>query len=398
MHDWVIVNGIKKNISYQRCTRCISDSTCPGITFDKNGVCNFCHLHDKWVNIYPNNEKGQSIWNKTLQQIKQDGKNKKFDCIVGISGGRDSTYILHLAVTKYKLRPLAVHFNDGFDNPIGGENMINITKKLGVELRTITSDWREAKDLKISFLKASVPELNEGTDVGIAAACYGVAHKEGVKHLLYGQSFRTEGIKPISWAYMVGNYVSDVQKKYGTVPLRPFTPNDPNYHLGWKELFYYSIMKGIKVHSPLYYENYIRNKAEEIIKQEYNWVYPGAHYYDDLYWSLITYVHRVKFNIDFRLNAYSALIRDGQMDREWAIEAVKKPYIMEDPKIIELCLKRLAISREQFEKWVSLPPKTFRNYNTGYNNMLWLRPAIKLATKMGFMPEIVYDKYFLCGK
>jgi hypothetical protein len=106
----------------------------------------------------------------------------------------------------------------------------------------------------------------------------------------------------------------------------------------------------------------------------------------------------VKFNIDFRLNAYSALVRDRQMDRNWAIEAVKKPYVMEDPKIIDLCLKRLAITREQFDEWVALPPKTFRDYNTGYDKMLWLRPAIKLATKMGFMPEIVYDKYFLCGE
>jgi N-acetyl sugar amidotransferase len=398
MNNFVVVNGIKKNITYQRCTRCISDSTCPGITFDSKGVCNFCHLHDKWALMYPNDEHGQAIWGKQLEKIKRDGTGRKYDCVVGISGGRDSTYVLHLIVTKYKLRPLAVHFNDGFDNPVGGENMINITRKLGIELRTITSDWREAKDLKLSFLKASVPELNEGTDVGIAAACYGVAHKEGIKHIIYGQSFRTEGIKPMSWAYMVGDYVNDVQRKFGSVKLRKWKPDDPNYHLGWKELFYYSIIKGIKAHSPLYYENYVRKEAEEILKREYNWVYPGAHYYDDLYWSLITYVHRVKFNIDFRLNAYSALIRDGQMDRDWAIEAVKKPYVMEDPRIIDLCLKRLAITREQFEEWLALPPKTFRDYNTGYHVMLWLRPFIKLATKMGFMPEIVYDKYFLCGK
>ncbi len=389
---------MKKNIRYKRCSRCISDTSCPGIKFDNYGVCNFCHLHDKWVKLYPNNFHGQSIWEKKLNKIKIDGKGKKYDCVVGISGGRDSTYLLHLVSTKYKLRPLAVHFNDGFDNPVGGENMINITKKLGIELRTITSDWREAKDLKISFLKASVPELNEGTDVGIAASCYGVAYKENISHIIYGQSFRTEGIKPISWSYMVGDYLKDVQHKFGSVKLRAFQPDNPNYHLGWKELFYYSIIKGIKVHSPLYYENYIRKEAEEIIKREYNWVYPGAHYYDDLYWSLITYVHRVKFNIDFRLNAYSALVRDGQMDREWAIEAVKKPYVMEDPKIIELCLKRLAISREQFEEWLSLPPKTFKDYKTGYNIILWLRPFIKIATKMGFMPEIVYDKYFLCGE
>jgi N-acetyl sugar amidotransferase len=394
----VIVNGIERNITYKRCTRCISDSTCPGISFDSKGICNFCHLHDKWSLMYPNDDRGQVHLKAMIEKIKADGAGKKYDCIIGISGGRDSTYILHLAVVKYGLRPLAVHFNDGFDNPVGGENMINITRKLGVELRTITSDWREAKDLKISFLKASVPELNEGTDVGIAASCFGVAKKENIKHILYGQSFRTEGIKPVSWAYMVGDYLNDVQNKFGSVKLREWKAENPNYHLGWRELFYYSIMQGIKVYSPLYYENYVRKEAEKIIIAEYNWVYPGAHYYDDLYWALITYVHRVKFNIDFRLNSYSALIRDGQMDRDQAIEAVKKPYVMEDPRIIELCLKRLGISREDFDSWVKLPPKTFRDYNTGYGLMQLLRPGIKLVTKLGIMPEIVYDKYFLCGE
>ncbi len=394
----VIVNGITKNIEHKRCTRCISDSSCPGISFDVKGVCNFCHLHDKWVSMYPNDERGEIHIQSMIQKMKQDGKGKKYDCVIGISGGRDSTYILHLAVTKYKLRPLAVHFNDGFDNPVGGENMVNITRKLGVELRTITSDWREAKDLKISFLKASVPELNEGTDVGIAAACFGVAHKENIKHILYGQSFRTEGVKPISWAYMVGDYLNDVQHKYGSIKLRPWKADDPNYHLGWKELFYYSILKGIKVYSPLYYENYVRKEAEKIIIAEYNWVYPGAHYFDDLYWALITYVHRVKFNIDFRLNSYSALIRDGQMERDFALKAIQVPYVMEDPRIIDLCLKRLGVSRAEFDNWVKLTPKTFHNYNTGYTIMKLLKPGIKLVTKLGIMPEIVYDKYFLCGE
>ncbi len=394
----VVVNGVEKNIVYQRCSRCISDSTCPGITFDKKGVCNFCHLHDKWASWYPNDNNGEQKLHQLVKSIKKDGKEKKYDCVVGISGGRDSTYILHLCVTKYGLRPLAVHFNDGFDNPVGGENMVNITKNLGVELRTITSDWREAKDLKISFLKASVPELNEGTDVGIAAACFGVAYKENIKHIIYGQSFRTEGIKPISWAYMVGDYLNDVQKKLGTVKLRPWKPENPNYHLGWKELFYYTIIKGIKVHSPLYYERYVRKEAEEIIKKEYNWVYPGAHYFDDLYWALITYVHRVKFNIDFRLNSYSALIRDDQMEREFAQEAVKQKYVIEDENIIELCLKRLGVTRQDFNQWMQLPAKTFRNYNTGYSVMKALRPGIKLVTKLGVIPEIVYDKYFLCGE
>ncbi len=392
----VIVNGVQTNIPYKRCTKCISDTTCPGIKFDQFGVCNFCHLHEKWTQIYPNNNVGQKILEKEISQIKKATKGK-FDCVVGISGGRDSTYLLHLIVTKYKLKPLAVHFNDGFDNPVAGENMLSTIKRLGVEIRTITSNYNESRDLKIAFLKASTPDLNEGTDVGIAAACYGVAHQENIKHIIYGQSFRTEGIKPISWAYMEGEYLKNVHKKFGEVTLKPFSPNRPNYQLGPQELFYFSFIKGIKAHSPLYYENYLRKKAEEIIKREYDWVYPGAHYYDDLYWSLITYVQRVKFNIDFRLNSYSALIRDNQMNREEAIELVKEKYVLEDPKVIDLCLRRLQITKDQFNEWLKLPPKTFRDYKTGYPKMKLAKPIIKAMSKTGFFPEIVYDKYFNCG-
>ena len=165
----VIVNGKAKDLSMQICNRCVQDSTVPGISFDDKGECNFCKLHDKMCELFPNDERGEAFLAKTFEKIKVDGKNKKYDCIVGISGGRDSTYLIWKVVKDWGLRPLAVHFNDGFDNPVGGENMINAVKKLGVELRTITSDWREAKDLKISFLKASTPDLNLGIDIGIAS-------------------------------------------------------------------------------------------------------------------------------------------------------------------------------------------------------------------------------------
>lgn len=394
----VIVNGIPRDIPYQRCVRCISDSTCPGITFDAAGVCNFCYLHDRWCRLFPNDERGQQILQQKINQIKKDGKGKKYDCIVGISGGRDSTYLLYLCVKKYGLRPLAVHFNDGFDNPVAGENMLYAVRKLGVDLITITSDWREARDLKIAFLKASTPDLNEGTDVGIGAACYGVAHQQGIKHILFGQSFRTEGIKPISWAYFESRYLNDVHRRFGTVKLQPWKADRPGYQLAPTHLFYYSVIKGIRLLAPLYYERYIRKEAEALLSKELNWVYPGAHYYDDLYWALITYVHRVKFNIDFRINSYSALIRDGQMERTAALEAIKKPYVMEDPRIIDLCLKRLQISREQFDEWMALPPKTFHDYRTSYPLLKTLRPLIRLVMYAGYFPPLVYDKYFLCGE
>jgi hypothetical protein len=231
---------------YQQCVRCIMDTTVPGINFDQKGECNFCKLHDKMADEFPLGEEGEKIVAPMIQKIKAAGKGKKYDCVLGISGGRDSSYTLYYAKKILGLNPIAVHFNDGFGNPVAGENMVKACKILGVELRTITSDWRESKDLKLAFLKASTPDMEEGTDIGIATALYGVAAKENVKYVLIGQSFRTEGIAPLSWNYLDGKYLKAVHKQYGTYPLRKWTPNDPGFNLDIKEMFYYSMIKGIK--------------------------------------------------------------------------------------------------------------------------------------------------------
>ena len=390
----IVVSGFQKDIPYQRCCRCIADSTIPGITFDKNGECSLCKFHDRLCEIYPENEESLRILQKKLDGIKAAGKNKKYDCIVGISGGRDSIYLLYLTVKEWGLRPLAVHFNDGFDNPVAGENMLNACRKLGVELRTITSDFRECKDLKIVDLKASTPLLNNGTDVGLGAALYGVAYKENIKTIFYGQSFRTEGIRPISWAYFDGDLLRSQHKRFGQYPLKKWSPEAPGYHLGIREMFFYSILHRIKTIAPFYYYPYVRKDAEQIISKELDWVYPGAHYYDDLYWSLITMVHRKKFNIDFRKIAYSALIRSEQMDRTTALDLVKEKYVMEDDKVISLCIKRLGISLEELNEYLALPPKTFWDYPNSYRIMRLFKIPIKLACSLGLFTKVVYEKYF----
>jgi len=394
----VIVNGIKTSIPYQVCSRCVQDSTVPGIKFDEKGVCNFCYLHDELDKIYPNDEKGEKILKNITEKIRRNGQLKKYDCIIGISGGRDSTYLLYLAVKKWKLRPLAVHFNDGFDNPVAGENMVNACKILGVDLRTITSDWREGKELKIDFLKASVPDLNEGTDIGIASSLYGVATKEGIKYILIGQSFRTEGIKPLSWSFFDGDYLRIVHNKFSKLKLRKWIPEDPGFNFGIKELFYYSIIQRIHTYTPLYYYDYIRKDAEEIISKELKWIYPGAHYFDDLYHSMIKYIHRVKFNIDLNMNSDSALVRSGQMKREDALKRVHGIYSIEDPKIIELCIKRLGLKKEDFNNYVSLSPLTFRHYKTSYIFISCFKYFVKLLCYFNLLPKITYIKYFRCGK
>lgn len=374
------------------------DTSVPGIVFDNHGECNFCKLHDKMDADYPLNEKGELILQDHISKIKAAGKGKKYDCVLGISGGRDSTYSLWLAKTVWGLNPIAVHFNDGFGNPVAGENMMRACKKLGVELRTITSDWRESKDIKIAFLKASTSDMEEGTDIGIATALYGVAAKENIKYVFIGQSFRTEGIAPLSWNYLDGKYLKAVHKQFGTVQLRKWTPSDPGFNLGVKEMFYYAIVKGIKALPLLYYHNYVRKDVDAVIQKELDWKNPGAHYFDDLYQSIMFYMQRVKFKFDRRIYNYSALIRSGQMTREEALKLVQDVYVIEDPKVIQLCIKRLGLTQEEFDTIVALPVKSFKDYPNNYRFIKMMRLPIYIAAKLNLIPSSAYDKYFNCGE
>lgn len=387
----------KPDIYFRRCSRCVMDTTAPHITFDEKAECNFCKLHDKLEAQYPLNEKGQKTLSKILKTICKKGEGKKYDCIVGVSGGRDSTYLLYLVKTIWGLKPLAVHFNDGFDNPTAGENIKKAVEKLNVDLRTITSDWRESKDIRIAFLKASVPNLEVGTDLGIFTSLFGIANKENIPFILTGHSFRTEGIAPLSWSYVEWKYLNSVLKQHGTINLRKWRPNDPGYNLNLYHIFYYSVLRRIKVITPMFYVNYVRKEGEIILKNNLNWVNPGAHYFDDLYQSLLSYVYRVKFNADKRKFNYSALIRSGQLTREEALERLKTPYVIEDPKIIDLCIKRLGISRQLFEEFISYPPKTFLDYPNYYSMIKKLKLPIKIACKLHLIPMATYDKFFTCA-
>ncbi len=373
------------------------DTTAPGIAFEEDGTCSFCAVHDRMEKAFPLGEAGRQTVRKLADAMRQAGKGQRYDCVLGVSGGRDSTYSLWYCVTQLKLRPLAVHFNDGFGNPVAGENMVRACQRLGVELRTITSDWRESKDLKIAFLKASVPDMEEGTDLGIATALYGVAAKEGIKHLVIGQSFRTEGIAPLSWNFLDGRYLRAVHKQFGTVPLRPWRPTDPGFNLGIKEMFYYAFIRRIKTVTLLYHLDYVRTEVDELLETELSWKNPGAHYFDDLYQSLIYYLNRTKFNIDRRLFNYSALVRSGQMSREVALDRVSRINPIEDEAIINLCIKRLGLTRAEFENIVAAPPKTFHDYPNSYWFLRLCRWPIKLMSQLNLIPESAYDKFFNCG-
>jgi len=387
----------KENQSYRMCNRCIMDTTAHGIKFDSKGECSYCKLHDKLERLYPLNEKGINSFYKFIDKIRSIGKGKKYDCIIGISGGRDSIYLLYRAVKEWKLRPLAVNYSNGFDNPVAKENLKRAVRILNIDLRTVKADEKESKDLKIALLKSSTPNLEIGADIAILAALYGVAAKENIRFIMIGNSFRTEGISPLVWSYINPMYLKTIMDRFGTVKLRKWKPDDPGFNLDIWHLFYYIVIKKISMINPNYLVPYIRKEAEELIKKDLGWVDTGAHYFDDLYQSLIYYVYRIKFNIDKRRFNYSALIRSGQMIREEALERMNKPYVIEDPKVISMCLERLGLTLEQFQEYLSHPPKTFLDfYPNYYSDIKKWGPLIKIACQMRIIPVGTYEKFFSC--
>lgn len=226
------------------CTRCICDTTIQGITFDAEGVCNYCHEYDERDRNYPLNDEGQSKLQIIIKNIKERGKGKEYDCIIGASGGTDSTYCLYLA-KEWGLRPLAVHFDNGWNSEISVSNIKNATSKLDIDLFTWVADWEEFKDLQTAFLKASVPEADMPTDIAYLSVLYNCAIKEGLRYIITGSNFRTEGNQPPAWGYGDGKYIQSVYRMFGK---QKKLQKIPNHTI--TDLIYYHFIKKIQLIKP----------------------------------------------------------------------------------------------------------------------------------------------------
>jgi len=372
------------------CSRCILDTTVSNIQFDEDGVCNYCRIHDEMEKKYPLNELGQQKLNQLVNEIKNKGKNKKYDCVIGVSGGIDSTYTLYTA-KKLGLRPLAVHVDNGWNSDIAVDNMNKAVTKLGVDLKTISFDWEEFKDLQISFLKASVSDAEIPTDIAILAALHKVAAEESIHYIVIGDSFRTQGTAPIGWTYMDGRYIKSVYKKFGKSKLK----NYPNLTL--LKLLYYVFVKKIRVVSILEYLDYRKDEVATFLEKELGWSSYGGKHYESIYTRFFqSYLLPKKFNIDKRKTEYSALVRSGQMTRDEALMKIKEenPYpkdkVKEDKEYV---IKKLGLTPEEFEEILSSEPKTFLDYPTYYPIIRLFRVPIKLACKSHLLP-MRFEKYF----
>lgn len=368
------------------CSRCISDTTFPGIRFDENGVCNYCKIHEELEKKFPLNEEGKKKLEQLIEKIKLEGKGKEYDCVVGVSGGRDSTYTLYMA-KKLGLRPLAVHFDNGWNSEIAVSNIKKSTAKLNVDLHTVVADWEEFRDLQVAFLKASVSDAEIPTDYAIISVLYKTADEIGVRYILDGHSFRTEGISPLGWTYMDGRYIRSLHRKFGKSRIKSFPI------MSLINLVYYSMVKRIKSASLLEYMDYRHKDAEEVLKNELGWEYYGGHHHESIYtYFFQSYLLPKKYGIDKRKTEYSALIRSGQMTREEALRKMDVPYKY-DKEIVKYTISKLGLTQEEFDRIFNEAPKTFHDYPSYYPIIKAFKLPIYVACKFNILPQMFYEKY-----
>ena len=369
------------------CTRCTLDESIPNIRFDEKGVCHFCHSHDELMKHYVSDESVRAAQRESLiARIKARGKGNRYDCIVGLSGGTDSTYTLYLT-KKLGLRPLAVHFDDGWNSNTAVTNIRNATSKLDVDLETFVMDWDEMRGLHRAYFKASLPDPGVPSDVAIHGALYRIAVREKVKYILGGQSFVTEGTQPRDWSYIDGTYVKSVNRRFGNQRLK-YYPNATVYRIA-----YYVFVRGIKQVPFLNLFEYDKKKAQDILKAEVGWEYYGGHHFESIYSQFINAWYDIrKFNIDRRKVTYSGPVRAGLMSREQALEelAVAAPISEE---MIEYCISKLGFTQAEFAELMAQSPRSFRDFKTSYPVLRRCRHLIKLISDWGIITPVLYKKY-----
>lgn len=375
---------MKKN--YQVCTRCVFDTTVKNISFDDQGECIYCKIYDLMKVNYPLGQEGTDILHKKVTKIKQSMKGRKYDCVVGVSGGTDSTFLL-AKVVELGLKPVAVHYDNGWNSEIAAKNIRNILEKLNVPLFTVVEDWNEMKDIQKSFLYASTCDGDTPTDIGLKRALYKGAVKYNVRTIVTGYTFRNEGVCPIDWTYMEGKYIEDVHRKFGTVKMKKFN------NVKIAHALYYIFIKNIHMFHPLNYMSYYKNEAKQMLSEKYGWVDYGGHHHENLYTKFYqSFLLPQKFKIDKRRRELSASILSGKITRDQALSQLKKPYEC-DNETVAYTLKKLGINDKEFKTIMQTPPKSFRDYNTYFTFIHKYKWIIEQLCKREILPRAFYYKY-----
>ena len=357
-------NNLRNMKTFQVCTNCVMDTSDPNIKFDEKGVCERCHqyyndLLPKW-----NKGEGHEAELKTIvSKIKKAGKGKPYDCLLGLSGGFDSSYMLHFAIKELGLKPLVFHVDAGWNMPVGIHNIEKMVQKLDVDLKIEKINWEEERDFQLAFFKSGVPHLDIPQDLAFVAVLDKYAAQNDIKYILNGGNISTEVIvNPSSWGYWGtdSKHNKDIIKRFGTVEMKtyPFTNI-------FKRKIYMPYIKGVKVLKLLNYIPYVKKEAENLLKHEYGWEpYPQKHFESIMTKFIEGYWLPKRFGFDVRKPQFSSLILTGQMSREEALEKLQKPSISEEEGEVLFCevARMLGITKEELQFYFDMPKKTYKDY------------------------------------
>jgi N-acetyl sugar amidotransferase len=381
-----ILNSSKSQ--YRICTNCIMDTTDPNITFDENGWCDYCRNYHK--NILPNwhpNELGEKMLAPLINKIKQDGKDKPHDCLIGLSGGVDSSYVAYIAKEKFGLRPMLFHVDAGWNSQEAVNNIEKLVDGLGLDLYTEVINWEEMKDLQLSFFKAQVPHIDTPQDHAFFAGLYNYAAQNGHKYILTGANYSTECVRePLEWHYHASDLrqLKDIHNLFGQHPLKTFPLADIfTYKL------YYRYIKGVRVIKPLNFVPYIKEDAMKELIDKFGWQkYPYKHYESRFTRFYEGYWLPKKFGYDKHRAHFSSLILTGQMTRDDALKSIAQPAYDEETiaQDFEFIAKKLDLSVSELQKIMDGENKTFRDYKS---RMSFISFATRILRIMGIQKSII---------
>lgn len=368
--------------SYQICSNCVMDTTDSNIKFDEKGVCERCNqYYTQILPVWNNGEDKTDELSSLVKKIKEAGRNKPFDCLLGLSGGFDSSYMLHFTIKELGLHPLVFHVNAGWNTPFAEENINKMVRKLGVKLHKEKINWEEERDFQLAYFKSGVPHLDIAQDLAFVAVLDNYAKKNKIKYILNGGNISTEVIvNPQSWGYWGTDmkHNRDIIRQFGTVPMKtyPFTNV-------FKRKVLMPYIYGVKVVKLLNYIPYIKKDAEKLLQEEYDWTpYPQKHFESYMTKFIEGYWLPERFGYDVRRPQFSSLILTGQMTREEALKRLENKPIPEGEakELFGRIASMLEISTDELKSYLDMPLKTYRDYkhqdylfDLGARIMYWIK-------------------------